>query len=216
VEASTANTIRVGDDHTPPRPVTDDGSRVAFTTPASLVPRDTNGRLDAYLWEDGQLYLLSSGTSPDDSYAFAISASGDDAFFRTRQSLVGQDGDTLIDLYTARVGGGFASQQNEPAAGCEGETCQGPLVPAPPATDAPSIGNRARGNVRPPSDCSKFAKRAAHLSTRAARLRRQAKRGRGGRQKFQLRKRASELTQQAKRQRAKAKQCRRLSQGAGR
>ena len=40
----------------------------------------------------------------------AASADGSSAFFTTRDQLVGQDQDFNIDVYAARVNGGFASQ----------------------------------------------------------------------------------------------------------
>jgi sugar lactone lactonase YvrE len=107
---------------------------------------------DVYEWEakgtgschsedqnGGCLYLISSGTSPTPSYFADAGANGDDAFFFTLQSLVGQDKDEIVDIYDARVGGGIASQ-NPPSKPepCPGETsCRGP-VPTPPATQSPA------------------------------------------------------------------------------
>jgi hypothetical protein len=119
-----------------------DGSRVFFESVAALLPQDTNGVQDVYEWEQqgvgscqgssatfsassgGCLYLVSSGTSPQPSFFADASASGDDVFFFTFQPLVGQDVDGLVDVYDARVGGGFAAQ-NPPVAPapCEGEGC---------------------------------------------------------------------------------------------
>src|SRR4029077_11145476 len=105
-----------------------DGSRVFFESVAALLPRDTNGVQDVYEWEQqgvgscqgssatfsassgGCLYLVSSGTSPQPSFFADASASGSDVFFFTFQPLVGQDVDGLVDVYDARVGGGFAAQ----------------------------------------------------------------------------------------------------------
>lgn len=122
-----------------PRMVSDDGDRVSFTSPDALVSRDANGRYDTYIWERqsgpgaplaGAVSLLSSGTSSDDSYAAGMSADGGDAFMRTRDRLVPQDGDTLADLYTARVGGGLVGQHTRPSP-CEGDPCQGQPDRAP-------------------------------------------------------------------------------------
>jgi hypothetical protein len=103
-----------------------DGRRVIFTTSSRLVPDDTNGVLDAYLWLDGELHLISSGRSPINSYASGASADGAEVYFTTAESLVPQDIDNgVADLYSATVGGGFA-------AAADGETacttdCQGPV-----------------------------------------------------------------------------------------
>lgn len=118
-----------------PQTISADGE-IIFSTPDALVPRDSNGLYDAYLWKDGRSQLLSTGSSDDDSYAYGISANGDDAFFRTRQQLVPQDGDFLVDLYTAHVGGGFLSQQELVPLDCEGEACHG-AGSQPPAAQNP-------------------------------------------------------------------------------
>ena len=46
--------------------MTTDG-RVFFDSREPLVLRDTNGNQDAYEWKDGEVFLISSGTSPFDS-----------------------------------------------------------------------------------------------------------------------------------------------------
>jgi hypothetical protein len=82
--------------------------------------------MDVYEWEregtgscpigsgSGCVYLISSGKSPDPSYFAEASANGNDVFFFTRQPLVGQDKDELVDVYDARVDGGIASQNPPP------------------------------------------------------------------------------------------------------
>jgi len=200
-----------------PRSMSDDGRRVFFSSPDPLVARDTNGRYDAYMWEAGEVFLLSSGKDADDSFSFGASASGDDAFFRTRERLVPQDGDTLVDIYTARIGGGLESQQEPAVSGCEGDTCQGDPAVGPVAPDVPSAGNQGAGNVTDQPDCARFAKSAKRFSLQARRLRRSANRAVGTRKAVRLRKRSTRLSKQARQQRAKAKRCTaRASQGASR
>ena len=113
-----------------PRAISADGSRVFFDTADALVPEDTNGKIDAYEWENGVVHLISSGRGETDSYFVDASANGDDAYFVTRRRLVGWDADTLLDLYDARVGGGLPEP---PAArlACTGESCQGGFGVAP-------------------------------------------------------------------------------------
>lgn len=41
--------------------VSADGSRVFFDSGDAVVPGDVNGTEDVYEWEDGHLYLISSG-----------------------------------------------------------------------------------------------------------------------------------------------------------
>jgi hypothetical protein len=104
------------------------------------VPRDTNAKQDVYEWEEpgtgdctqaspaysppngGCVSLISSGKSPQDSSFLDASANGEDVFISTSSSLLPQD-PGLIDIYDARVGGGFP--QPTQAAPCQGEACQG-------------------------------------------------------------------------------------------
>jgi hypothetical protein len=117
--------------------LSDDGRRVFFTTAEALVPEDTNGVADAYEYDasSGAVHLLSSGSDPAGSYLVDASANGDDAFFATRQRLVGWDVDDNYDLYDARVGGGFPEPVK--AVPCVGEGCLGALS-NPPSFDTPS------------------------------------------------------------------------------
>jgi hypothetical protein len=130
------------------RNLSDDGDRVFFETEEILVPQDTNGQMNVYEWEregisecmgssenyyassGGCLYLISSGTSSSESYFGDADAEGDNVFFFTRQSLVGQDRDSNVDLYDARVDGGIATQNPLPSAmPCVSvEECQEALV----------------------------------------------------------------------------------------
>jgi hypothetical protein len=101
-----------------------DGRRVFFTTTSRLVPGDTNGVADAYLWLDGQVHLISSGRNAVGSYVSGASADGSEAYFTTAESLVPQDIDNGVgDLYAATIDGGFAAGRGE--APCTTD-CQGP------------------------------------------------------------------------------------------
>ncbi len=139
----------------PSRPLSDNGSRLFFESFEALVPRDTNGRTDVYEWEaaaskteclntlrgelfltesQGCLSLISSGQSSQDSEFFDATPAGNDVFFATLSSLVGWD-TGLVDVYDARVNGGFP-EPPQPKASCEGEACQSP--PAPPNDQTPA------------------------------------------------------------------------------
>jgi hypothetical protein len=145
-----------------------DGTRVFFQTRESLVPRDKNEQMDVYEWEregvggcssastsfsersGGCLYLISTGESGDPSYFGDASADGNDVFFFTRQSLVGQDRDENDDLYDARVDGGIAAQNPPPPASCTGEGCLGPVDPSPVFGASSSETFAGAGNLKPP------------------------------------------------------------------
>jgi hypothetical protein len=121
-----------------PRNLSADGQQIFFETAAALLPGDTNGRIDVYRWRPGGLHLISSGTSSGDSRFLDASADGNDVYFTTRQRLTAADGDDLIDLYDARVDGGFPAG-GQSSAECYGDECQ-KSVPAPPAILAPASG----------------------------------------------------------------------------
>lgn len=143
------------------RALSEDGSRLLFTSYDALVLSDTNGVADVYQWEEpgagdctqssptfsppngGCVNLISSGKSATDSQLLDASPDGDDVFFSTLAGLV--DGDPgLIDIYNARADGGFAAPTN-PAA-CEGEACQS--TPAPPDDPTPASSSfQGAGNV---------------------------------------------------------------------
>ena len=83
--------------------------------------------------DGGCLYLISTGKDDYASFFADASTDGDNVFFFTRQGLVGQDKDELLDVYDARVGGGIAAQSPVAVAPCEStDSCHGP-IPAPPA-----------------------------------------------------------------------------------
>lgn len=128
--------------------LSDDGQFVFFSTAEALVPQDTNGKIDAYEYDtqNGKVSLLSSGTNTSDSYFVDASRSGRDVFFLTRQQLVGWDTDNNVDLYDARVGGGFPEPASSLPA-CAGEACQGPLSTAPPVGLPASSILQGLGNV---------------------------------------------------------------------
>ncbi len=150
-----------------PRYLSDDGERLFFESFEALVPRDTNGKQDVYelasatdekeclgngseiggelfvAGAGGCLSLISSGQSSGDSEFLDASPSGDDAFIATESSLVPPDYG-LIDVYDARVGGGF--DYPDPPPRCEGEACQ--PFSAPPDAPIPSSATSRPGNPR--------------------------------------------------------------------
>jgi DNA-binding beta-propeller fold protein YncE len=167
-----------------PRYLSDDGTRLYFNSFEPLLPRDSNGTMDVYQWEapgsgdcseespafsesnDGCLTLISSGDSPKGSEFIDASSSGRDVFFTTLSSLVEQD-TGLVDVYDARVEGGFPPPPNPPAP-CEGEACQGPSPARNDETPA-SASYEGVGNVdeKPNGRCSKGkVRRKGHCVTR--------------------------------------------------
>lgn len=111
-----------------------DGNTVFFETASALVASDSNNRIDVYRWNASGLALITSGRSKEHSHLVDSGADGRDVFFTTSERLVSEDRDWAIDIYDARVGGGFpATEIPDP---CSGDVCQGvggsrPALPAP-------------------------------------------------------------------------------------
>jgi len=144
-----------------------DNGRVFFESTDALVPSDTNGDggcpivnpayhdrscQDVYQWEDGQPRLISGGQSDSPSSFVDASPSGDDVFFLTRQRLAGSDIDDNVDVYDARVGGGFPPPPPPPPP-CMGDACQGGSTgpPAEPVFGSASFsgpGNQTKSHRR--------------------------------------------------------------------
>jgi hypothetical protein len=113
------------------RAISEDGSRIVFTTDEPLSEAGQNGVADAYEWDEGHVSLVSSGSATQAVDRVLLSSSGDDVFFDTSQSLVPEDTDGQKDVYDARLGYMPPIPTYETEA-CAGDACQGPLTnPAP-------------------------------------------------------------------------------------
>lgn len=132
---------------TPGRAISSDGSRVFFQTQEALMPQDINGTIDVYEWENGKVYLISSGSDSDPSLLVGTSESSGDVFFTTSEGIAPGDTDGSNDIYDARIPRPGDSPP-EPAP-CEGAVCQGPpSVPQLLGVPASEAFNGA-GNVTP-------------------------------------------------------------------
>ncbi len=147
--------------------VSADGAYVFFQSTVGLTPQALDQRVVAmeqasipepiyannvYEYHAGRVSLISDG---QDLANFGDTAegsvvklrgtdmSGGDVFFATADRLVGQDTDTNLDIYDARVDGGFPAPV-QPSA-CSGDACQGPLGAAP-ALLSPGSEFQAGGN----------------------------------------------------------------------
>jgi hypothetical protein len=128
---------------------------VFFNSPERLVPDDTNGKLDVYMWSGDHVSLISTGRSEDDSTFGDASADGRDVFFRTTERLVGRDGDRNIDVYDARVGGGIAAQDAvaDPRP-CTGDACRPRPSDSPTAAQPSSAAFQGPGDPPAPTTAS--------------------------------------------------------------
>jgi hypothetical protein len=145
-----------------PRYLNDMG-RLYFDSGDHLVPSDTNGQVeDVYEYEPSGVgscvqpghcvSLISTGRGSTDSNFLTMDESGDNVFFTTRDQIVPADKDEAIDLYDARVGGGFpeAPAPSE----CRGEACQQAAAPPAPVTPS-SSGVPGEESAKTPVKCKK-------------------------------------------------------------
>ena len=131
---------------------------------AQLHYHNTMYAQNVYEWHKGHVFLISDGRDvskdqgqsqdcviPSNSLSsvclLGTDASGADVFFTTADALVPQDTDTELDIYDARIGGGFPAPAVSPP--CLGEECHG----IPPARSAVLTGGSAtfngQGNLAP-------------------------------------------------------------------
>lgn len=178
-----------------PQPVaiSSDGAEVFFESFAALTPQalddactfeeqgscsERNMALNIYEWDDGHVYLLSDGQDvlPNisgegtDVGLIGASSDGRDVFFTTGDELVGQDGDSGVDIYDARADGGFPAPAS--VAACEGEACKASLPTPPALATAASATFSGVGNIAPtPKPPSKLTAAQVKARKLAAALR---------------------------------------------
>lgn len=127
------------------RGVSNNDEQIFFDSPDPLVGRDTNGKPDVYEWDNGTVFLVSSGTSPEPSWFLDNSKSGGDVFFSTSDELAEGDTDGGYDIYDARIPRPGDSPPSS-AAPCSGAACQGPssvaqLLGMPSSATFNGVGN---------------------------------------------------------------------------
>jgi hypothetical protein len=170
-----------------PRAFVANGTRLFFESGDALVNGDTNQEPDVYEWEaqgagsctaqNGCLGLISSGRSEEGASFVDASEDGADVFFLTDGSLVPGD-PGAVDLYDARVGGGFLLPPDPIP--CEGDACQ-PL-PSPPEDPTPGTQVPTGGNPPvsfPKTGCPK-GKRAVVRKGKRRCVKRGGKKGQTG------------------------------------
>ncbi len=172
--------------------------RVFFNTGEQLTLRDTNGKLDAYQFspqgdpevpgackiEGGCQQLISTGNSAFPSGMLGASRDGKDAFFFTREVLVGEDKNgQAMKVYDAREGGGFFVIPPPPPCAASDE-CHGPssqAAPPPPIGSFKGSGGQHTDEAKP-AKCRKGKVRRRGKCVpkpKANRNRKASKRGRG-------------------------------------
>jgi hypothetical protein len=171
-----------------------DGRDVFFTSEDSLTPQALSGVANVYEFHEGQVALISDGhdqtivNEVPAVHLLGTSESGADVFFETADQLMTEDTDTQLDVYDARVEGGFRAPPPKP--GCSEETCQGSLaggLQTPAPSTVSSAGESAAAPVSGAPAASKpTVKRKAkkkHRRGHHRKHRHRARRAAGGRGK---------------------------------
>ncbi len=127
------------------------GDRVAyFQTRSRLVPDDVDDAYDVYEWRNGDLEMLSTGNSSGGggigetggAFYTGNDASGRNVYIATNDRLSWQDTDGVLDVYTARVGGGIRRPAPPTVCAVLAGRCQGPgSAPVSPTIAAPLDGS---------------------------------------------------------------------------
>jgi predicted heme/steroid binding protein len=147
--------------------ITKNGEMIAFSTPEQLSRQDGNELSDVYLWSSGKVYMITSGGLNGGGREARLTGSGRDLFFQTPEALTQADPDLAVDVYDARIDGGFPFK---PAPTCTGEGCLGaasggPQGP-PPETNGGGSGNVGEVSITL-SSMSKAERKAFAASGRA-------------------------------------------------
>jgi hypothetical protein len=127
------------------------GDQIAFFQSRSrLVQNDTDAAYDVYQWRNGELSLLTPGDSaPSDGQMLkGNDASGRDVYFATRDRMTWQDVDSVLDVYTARIGGGIVQPSAPPLCGTLVGACQSVGIGVPTTTQ-PVTGKPSSGGASP-------------------------------------------------------------------
>jgi hypothetical protein len=130
-----------------PRSLSDDGSRAFFSSPDPLVLGLAGGSPKVFEYEGGSVQLISGTEAGGVSVFLDASASGGDVFLATRERLAPSDDDELVDVYDARVDGGFPS--TPAVATCSGSACREPLAQPPAFVATASASLLGVGNLSP-------------------------------------------------------------------
>ncbi|MGH2880828.1 MAG: hypothetical protein ACRDK4_14630 [Solirubrobacteraceae bacterium] len=157
--------------------VSNDGSRIFFTSTAPLTPLAISGMPSLFEYTAGSVYLISDGKDASTTDAapsvqlYGADPSSSDVFFTTADQLVPQAADTEQALYDAREEGGFPAPSL--SAGCLGETCRGLNGGAtifPPVSTITQIGGATSDGLLAPTFRADRAGSGRHAATRARRL----------------------------------------------
>lgn len=150
------------------RSLVDGGKRLFFDSFDTLSSADSNHLENVYEYENGHVYLISDGSGEFGSQLLDVSPDGSDVFIATRDRLLNEDKDELIDVYDAREGGGFPNQTEAGEASCEAFSCREPAGSMLSAGAPLSATFNGAGNMLPAPEV--IPAPVAHVETTAQKL----------------------------------------------
>jgi hypothetical protein len=131
------------------RNLLEDGA-LFFDSSDALVPHAKDGRRNVYEYENGHVYAISDVAGGSESFFMDASANGENVFFGTADDLLPQVTSNNVDVYDARVDGGFPVTV-APLACTTAEACRTASPPTPSVFGAgPSETFSGPGNLAPP------------------------------------------------------------------
>jgi hypothetical protein len=139
-----------------PRALSDDGSRLFFSSPDPLVPGLSGGSDKVFEYEDGAVQLISGAEGGGSAVFLDASTSGNDVFFATREQLTSSDTGELLEVYDARVDGGLSMPAS--AGTCQVGACGEPAAAPSFATPLSALFTGA-GSVAPGAPAVKPTRR---------------------------------------------------------
>jgi hypothetical protein len=122
------------DGETLPPSTNAEGGRLAYFSTSSDVYEWRRDGVDGCVELQGCLALITSGTGGYLNMLLGTTPSGRDVFFTAGLQLVSGDRDTALDIYDARIDGGFSP--SAPPSECEGAACHHP--PPEPLESTPA------------------------------------------------------------------------------
>jgi hypothetical protein len=126
------------------------GERRSFSRGCAICWWDGDDVYDVYQWRDGELSLVSSGAvDSQDALYKGNDRSGRNVYFATRDRLTWQDVDAVLDVYTARVGGGIPQPPEPVVCAVLANECQGPAIGVPTSTKTETDKPGGDGNASP-------------------------------------------------------------------
>ncbi len=123
-------------------PMSSNGSIIFFDSPDPLAPGVNNTGLfpngplgpvltkNVFEWQNGQVSLISDGSSTLGAELDGTTPSGNDVFFNTAAQLVPQETDGYIDIYDARVNGGFPAGSGASPTCDSAQSCRTTISPS--------------------------------------------------------------------------------------